>query len=173
MTQLIIRFEGVSGGLGTRPFCGISLDGAGRICVDHRPVRLRKDHRAEAGNGLLSPDTGRVLIQGQDVARIRPGGPAPPHRLRHPRTWACFPHDRGEEHACARHSISGGMEGKQCREKSLPCLKQVGHEPAQAVSRPARRTAPAAVARRWPPVRASADGRAFGAVDDHSGPAAG
>lgn len=42
-------------------------------------------------NGLLSPDTGRVLIQGQDVARIDPVALRRRIGLRHPERGPVFP----------------------------------------------------------------------------------
>ena len=135
MTQPIIRFEGVSKAFGTQTVLrdfSLDVEPGAFVSIIGRSG-CGKTTVLKLVNGLLSPDTGRVLIQGQDVAQNRPGGPAPPHRLRHPERGPVSPHDRGEEHClCARHLRHGGMEGKQCREKVAALLKQVGLDPALA-----------------------------------------
>ena len=84
-------------------------------------------------NGLLSPDTGRVLIQGQDVARIDPV--ALRRRIGYAiQNVGLFPHMTVEKNIAYVPAISGLEEwkGKQCREKVAALLKQVGLDPALA-----------------------------------------
>ena len=84
-------------------------------------------------NGLLSPDTGRVLIQGQDVARIDPV--ALRRRIGYAiQNVGLFPHMTVEKNIAYVPAISGMEEwkGKQCREKVAALLKQVGLDPALA-----------------------------------------
>ena len=83
--------------------------------------------------GLLSPDTGRVLIQGQDVARIDPV--ALRRRIGYAiQNVGLFPHMTVEKNIAYVPAISGLEEwkGKQCREKVAALLKQVGLDPALA-----------------------------------------
>ena len=84
-------------------------------------------------NGLLSPDTGRVLIQGQDVARIDPV--ALRRRIGYAiQNVGLFPHMTVEKNIAYVPAISGLEEwkGTQCREKVAALLKQVGLDPALA-----------------------------------------
>ena len=92
MTQPIIRFEGVSKAFGTQTVLrdfSLDVEPGAFVSIIGRSG-CGKTTVLKLVNGLLSPDTGRVLIQGQDVARLDPVAlrrtSATPSR-----TWACFP----------------------------------------------------------------------------------
>lgn len=74
MTQPIIRFEGVSKAFGTQTVLrdfSLDVEPGAFVSIIGRSG-CGKTTVLKLVNGLLSPDTGRVLIQGQDVARIDP-----------------------------------------------------------------------------------------------------
>ena len=74
MTQPIIRFEGVSKAFGTQTVLRdfyLDVEPGAFVSIIGRSG-CGKTTVLKLVNGLLSPDTGRVLIQGQDVARIDP-----------------------------------------------------------------------------------------------------
>ena len=111
MTQPIIRFQGVSKAFGTQTVLrdfSLDVEPGAFVSIIGRSG-CGKTTVLKLVNGLLSPDTGRVLIQGQDVARI-------------------------EKNIAYVPAISGLEEwkGKQCREKVAALLKQVGLDPALA-----------------------------------------
>ena len=74
MTQPIIRFEGGSKAFGTQTVLrdfSLDVEPGAFVSIIGRSG-CGKTTVLKLVNGLLSPDTGRVLIQGQDVARIDP-----------------------------------------------------------------------------------------------------
>ena len=74
MTQPIIRFQGVSKAFGTQTVLrdfSLDVEPGAFVSIIGRSG-CGKTTVLKLVNGLLSPDTGRVLIQGQDVARIDP-----------------------------------------------------------------------------------------------------
>ena len=74
MTQPIIRFEGVCNAFGTQTVLrdfSLDVEPGAFVSIIGRSG-CGKTTVLKLVNGLLSPDTGRVLIQGQDVARIDP-----------------------------------------------------------------------------------------------------
>ena len=84
-------------------------------------------------NGLLTPDKGRVLVQGQDVSE------ADPVALRRRIGYAIqsvglFPHVTVEKNVAYVPSISGmdGWKGKERREQVSALLERVGLDPALA-----------------------------------------
>ena len=83
MTQPIIRFEGVSKAFGTQTVLrdfSLDVEPGAFVSIIGRSG-CGKTTVLKLVNGLLSPDTGRVLIQGQDVARIdRRAAPAGGYR---------------------------------------------------------------------------------------------
>ena len=203
MTQPIIRFEGVSKAFGTQTVLrdfSLDVEPGAFVSIIGRSG-CGKTTVLKLVNGLLSPDTGRVLIQGQDVARIDPV--ALRRRIGYAiQNVGLFPHMTVEKNIAYVTAISGLKEwkGKQCREKVAALLKQVGLDPAlagrypralsggqrQRVASalamptrwrcPLRRAAPAGGHRQGAGRRsgASADGRAFRRGGrDHPGPAAG
>ena len=182
MTQPIIRFEGVSKAFGTQTVLrdfSLDVEPGAFVSIIGRSG-CGKTTVLKLVNGLLSPDTGRVLIQGQDVARIDPV--ALRRRIGYAiQNVGLFPHMTVEKNIAYVPAISGLEEwkGKQCREKVAALLKQVGAGPGAggAVSpRPLRRAAPAGGYRQGAGRRsgASADGRALRRGGrDHPGPAAG
>ena len=135
MTQPIIQFEGVSKAYGEqsvlRDFsldveCGEFLTVIGRSgCGKTTALKLV--------NGLLRPDTGRVLVQGEDVAE------ADPVALRRRIGYAIqsvglFPHMTVERNVAYVPSISHleGWKGRERRERVNALLGQVGLDPALA-----------------------------------------
>ena len=174
MTQPIIRFEGVSKAFGTQTVLrdfSLDVEPGAFVSIIGRSG-CGKTTVLKLVNGLLSPDTGRVLIQGQDVARIDPV--ALRRRIGYAiQNVGLFPHMTVEKNIAYVPAISGLEEwkGKQCREKVA------GPGAGGAVSpRPLRRAAPAGGYRQGAGRRsgASADGRALRRGGrDHPGPAAG
>ena len=74
MTQPIIRFQGVSTAFGTQTVLrdfSLDVEPGAFVSIIGRSG-CGKTTVLKLVNGLLSPDTGRVLIQGQDVARNDP-----------------------------------------------------------------------------------------------------
>ena len=135
MTQPIIRFEGVSKAFGTQTVLrdfSLDVEPGAFVSIIGRSG-CGKTTVLKLVNGLLSPDTGRVLIQGQDVARI---DPVPlPRRIGYAiQNVGLFPHMTVEKNIAYVPAISGLKEwkGKQCREKVAALLKQVGLDPALA-----------------------------------------
>ena len=193
MTQPIIRFEGVSKAFGTQTVLrdfSLDVEPGAFVSIIGRSG-CGKTTVLKLVNGLLSPDTGRVLIQGQDVARIDPV--ALRRRIGYAiQNVGLFPHMTVEKNIAYVPAISGMEEwkGKQCREKVAALLKQVGLDPALAGRYPRAlsggqrprgglapgRSTPAGGHRQGAGRRsgASADGRAFRRGGrDHPGPAAG
>lgn len=135
MTQPIIRFEGVSKAFGTQTVLrdfSLDVEPGAFVSIIGRSG-CGKTTVLKLVNGLLSPDTGRVLIQGQDVARIDPV--ALRRRIGYAiQNVGLFPHMTVEKNIAYVPAISGMEEwkGKQCREKVAALLKQVGLDPALA-----------------------------------------
>ena len=135
MTQPIIRFEGVSKAFGTQTVLrdfSLDVEPGAFVSIIGRSG-CGKTTVLKLVNGLLSPDTGRVLIQGQDVARIDPV--ALRRRIGYAiQNVGLFPHMTVEKNIAYVPAISGLKEwkGKQCREKVAALLKQVGLDPALA-----------------------------------------
>ena len=135
MTQPIIRFQAVSKSFGARTVLrdfSLDVEPGAFVTVIGRSG-CGKTTVLKLVNGLLAPDTGRVLDQGQDVAR------ADPVALRRRIGYAIqsvglFPHMTVEKNIAYVPAISGleGWKGKQRREKAAALLKQVGLDPALA-----------------------------------------
>lgn len=135
MTQPIIRFQAVSKSFGARTVLrdfSLDVEPGAFVTVIGRSG-CGKTTVLKLVNGLLAPDTGRVLVQGQDVAR------ADPVALRRRIGYAIqsvglFPHMTVEKNIAYVPAISGleGWKGKQRREKAAALLKQVGLDPALA-----------------------------------------
>ena len=129
MTQPIIRFEGVSKAFGTQTVLrdfSLDVEPGAFVSIIGRSG-CGKTTVLKLVNGLLSPDTGRVLIQGQDVARIDPV--ALRRRIGYAiQNVGLFPHMTVEKNIAYVPAISGMEEwkGKQCREKVAALLKQMG-----------------------------------------------
>lgn len=135
MTQPIIRFQGVSKAFGIQTVLrdfSLDVEPGAFVSIIGRSG-CGKTTVLKLVNGLLSPDTGRVLIQGQDVARIDPV--ALRRRIGYAiQNVGLFPHMTVEKNIAYVPAISGMEEwkGKQCREKVAALLKQVGLDPALA-----------------------------------------
>ena len=135
MTQPIIRFQGVSKSFGAQTVLrdfSLDVEPGAFVTVIGRSG-CGKTTVLKLVNGLLAPDTGRVLVQGQDVAR------ADPVALRRRIGYAIqsvglFPHMTVEKNIAYVPAISGleGWKGKQRGEKAAALLKQVGLDPALA-----------------------------------------
>lgn len=135
MTQPIIRFQAVSKSFGAQTVLrdfSLDVEPGAFVTVIGRSG-CGKTTVLKLVNGLLAPDTGRVLVQGQDVAR------ADPVALRRRIGYAIqsvglFPHMTVEKNIAYVPAISGleGWKGKQRGEKASALLKQVGLDPALA-----------------------------------------
>lgn len=92
MTQPIIRFEGVSKAFGTQTVLrdfSLDVEPGAFVSIIGRSG-CGKTTVLKLVNGLLSPDTGRVLIRG----RMWPEStrwPCAAASATPSRTWACFP----------------------------------------------------------------------------------
>ena len=133
MAEPIIRFEGVSKSFGEQVVLrDLSLDVApGEFLTIIGRSGCGKTTALRLVNGLLSPDAGRVLVQGKDVAQTDPVA------LRRGIGYAIqsvglFPHLTVEKNIAYVPSISGleGWKGKERREKAEALLRRVGLEPA-------------------------------------------
>ena len=126
MTQPIIRFQAVSKSFGAQTVLrdfSLDVEPGAFVTVIGRSG-CGKTTVLKLVNGLLAPDTGRVLVQGQDVAR------ADPVALRRHIGYAIqsvglFPHMTVEKNIAYVPAISGleGWKGKQRREKAAALLK--------------------------------------------------
>lgn len=135
MAEPIIRFEGVSKSFGEQMVLkNLSLDVTpGEFLTIIGRSGCGKTTALRLVNGLLSPDTGRVLVQGKDVARTDPVA------LRRGIGYAIqsvglFPHMTVEKNIAYVPSISGleGWKGKARREKAEALLRRVGLDPELA-----------------------------------------
>ena len=167
MTQPIIRFEGVSKAFGTQTVLrdfSLDVEPGAFVSIIGRSG-CGKTTVLKLVNGLLSPDTGRVLIQGQDVARIDPV--ALRRRIGYAiQNVGLFPHMTVEKNIAYVPAISGLEEwkGKQCREKVAALLKQVGLDPALAGIPPRQRVGIARALAAGPELLLMDE--PFGAVDE-------
>ena len=135
MTQPIIRFEGVSKSFGAQAVLrDFSLDVApGAFLTIIGRSGCGKTTALRLVNGLLTPDAGRVLVQGEDVAGTDPV--ALRRRIGYAiQSVGLFPHMTVEKNIAYVPSISGleGWKGAQRREKAAALLRQVGLEPELA-----------------------------------------
>lgn len=135
MAEPIIRFEGVSKSFGEQTVLkNLSLDVApGEFLTIIGRSGCGKTTALRLVNGLLTPDEGRVLVQGQDVTRTDPVA------LRRGIGYAIqsvglFPHLTVEKNIAYVPSISGltGWKGKERREKAQALLERVGLDPGLA-----------------------------------------
>lgn len=131
----IIRFDHVSKSFGKQAVLqDLSLDIApGEFLTIIGRSGCGKTTALRLVNGLLTPDKGRVLVQGQDVSK------ADPVALRRGIGYAIqsvglFPHMTVEKNIAYVPSISGlpGWKGKERREKVNALLERVGLDPALA-----------------------------------------
>ncbi len=127
-----IRFESVSKSFGEQAVLrGLSLDvSPGEFVTIIGRSGCGKTTALRLVNGLLTPDGGRVLVQGRDVARTDPVA------LRRGIGYAIqsvglFPHMTVEKNIAYVPSISGlpGWKGRERREKAEALLRQVGLDP--------------------------------------------
>ena len=135
MTQPIIRFEGVSKSFGAQAVLrDFSLDVApGAFLTIIGRSGCGKTTALRLVNGLLTPDAGRVLVQGEDVAGTDPV--ALRRRIGYAiQSVGLFPHMTVEKNIAYVPSISGleGWKGAQRQEKAAALLRQVGLEPELA-----------------------------------------
>ena len=135
MAEPIIRFEGVSKSYGEQPVLkDFSLDVLpGEFLTVIGRSGCGKTTALKLVNGLLRPDTGRVLVQGEDVAE------ADPVALRRRIGYAIqsvglFPHMTVERNIAYVPAISRleGWKGRERRERVSALLGQVGLDPALA-----------------------------------------
>ena len=129
MAEPSIRFEGMSKSFGGQMVLkNLSLDVApGEFLTIIGRSGCGKTTALRLVNGLLSPDAGRVLVQGKDVARTDPVA------LRRGIGYAIqsvglFPHLTVEKNIAYVPSISGleGWRGRDRREKAEALLRRVG-----------------------------------------------
>ena len=135
MTQPIIRFQAVSKSFGAQTVLrdfSLDVEPGAFVTVIGRSG-CGKTTVLKLVNGLLAPDTGRVLVQGQDVAR------ADPVALRRRIGYAIqsvglFPHMTVEKNIAYVPAISilEGWKGRERRERVTALLRQVGLDPALA-----------------------------------------
>ena len=135
MTQPIIRFEGVSKSFGAQAVLrDFSLDVApGAFLTIIGRSGCGKTTALRLVNGLLTPDAGRVLVQGEDVAGTDPV--ALRRRIGYAiQSVGLFPHMTVEKNIAYVPSISGleGWKGAQRQQKAAALLRQVGLEPELA-----------------------------------------
>ena len=135
MTQPIIRFEGVSKSFGAQAVLrNFSLDVApGAFLTIIGRSGCGKTTALRLVNGLLTPDAGRVLVQGEDVAGTDPV--ALRRRIGYAiQSVGLFPHMTVEKNIAYVPSVSGleGWKGARRREKTAALLERVGLAPELA-----------------------------------------
>lgn len=129
MTQPIIRFEGVSKAFGTQTVLrdfSLDVEPGAFVSIIGRSG-CGKTTALKLVNGLISPDSGRVLVKGEDVAQ------ADPVRLRRQIGYAIqnvglFPHMTVEKNIAYVPTISGaaGWGKAERRKRAEELLTLVG-----------------------------------------------
>lgn len=135
MTETIIRFEGVSKAYGEQSVLrDFSLDvERGEFLTIIGRSGCGKTTALKLVNGLITPDTGRVLVQGEEVAQTNPV--ALRRRIGYAiQSVGLFPHMTVEKNIAYVPSISGleGWKDPERREKVAALLQRVGLDPALA-----------------------------------------
>ena len=135
MAAPIIRFEDVSKSYGEQPvLTDFSLDvERGEFLTIIGRSGCGKTTALKLVNGLIRPDAGRILVQGQDVAKTDPV--ALRRRIGYAiQSVGLFPHMTVEKNVAYVPSISGlaGWKGPERREKVSALLERVGLDPALA-----------------------------------------
>ena len=135
MTESIIRFEGVSKAYGEQSVLrDFSLDvERGEFLTVIGRSGCGKTTALKLVNGLITPDTGRVLVQGEEVAKTNPV--ALRRRIGYAiQSVGLFPHMTVEKNIAYVPSISGleGWKGAERGEKVAVLLQRVGLDPALA-----------------------------------------
>ena len=133
--EAIIRFEQVSKSFGDQTVLqNFSLDVfPGEFLTIIGRSGCGKTTALKLVNGLISPDSGRILVQGKDVAESDPV--ALRRRIGYViQSVGLFPHMTVEKNIAYVPSISGmaGWKGQDRREKVSALLTQVGLDPALA-----------------------------------------
>lgn len=135
MAEPIIRFEAVSKSYGGQPVLkNFSLDVLpGELLTIIGRSGCGKTTALKLVNGLITPDAGRVLVQGEDVAKTDPV--ALRRRIGYAiQSVGLFPHMTVEKNIAYVPAISHleGWKGPARRERVSALLRQVGLDPALA-----------------------------------------
>ena len=135
MAESIIRFEAVSKSYGGQPVLkNFSLDVLpGELLTIIGRSGCGKTTVLKLVNGLITPDAGRVLVQGEDVAKTDPV--ALRRRIGYAiQSVGLFPHMTVEKNIAYVPAISHleGWKGPARRERVSALLRQVGLDPALA-----------------------------------------
>ena len=135
MTETIIRFEGVSKAYGEQSVLrDFSLDvERGEFLTVIGRSGCGKTTALKLVNGLITPDTGRVLVQGEEVAKTNPV--ALRRRIGYAiQSVGLFQHMTVEKNIAYVPSISSleGWKGAKRRERVTALLQRVGLDPALA-----------------------------------------
>ena len=135
MAESIIRFEAVSKSYGGQPVLkNFSLDVLpGELLTIIGRSGCGKTTALKLVNGLITPDAGRVLVQGEDVAKTDPV--ALRRRIGYAiQSVGLFPHMTVERNVAYVPAISHleGWKGRERRERVNALLGQVGLDPALA-----------------------------------------
>ena len=135
MAEPIIRFEAVSKSYGGQPVLkNFSLDVLpGELLTIIGRSGCGKTTALKLVNGLITPDAGRVLVQGEDVAKTDPV--ALRRRIGYAiQSVGLFPHMTVEKNIAYVPTISHleGWKGPARRERESALLRQVGLDPALA-----------------------------------------
>ncbi|MBM6850684.1 ATP-binding cassette domain-containing protein [Oscillibacter valericigenes] len=135
MAEPIIRFEGVSKSYGGQPALkNFSLDVLpGELLTIIGRSGCGKTTALKLVNSLITPDAGRVLVQGEDVAKTDPV--ALRRRIGYAiQSVGLFPHMTVEKNIAYVPAISHleGWKGPARRERVSALLRQVGLDPALA-----------------------------------------
>ena len=135
MAESIIQFEAVSKSYGGQPVLkNFSLDVLpGELLTIIGRSGCGKTTALKLVNGLITPDAGRVLVQGEDVAKTDPV--ALRRRIGYAiQSVGLFPHMTVEKNIAYVPAISHleGWKGPARRERVSALLRQVGLDPALA-----------------------------------------
>ena len=135
MAEPIIRFEAVSKSYGGQPVLkNFSLDVLpGELLTIIGRSGCGKTTALKLVNGLITPDAGRVLVQGEDVAKTDPV--ALRRRIGYAiQSVGLFPHMTVEKNIAYVPAISHleGWKGPERQERVAALLRQVGLDPALA-----------------------------------------